>query len=332
MTVVNAIKHYLTSDDLVSALALRARNNGANVGLWRGLTLYRFTEPTAPQWEEIQSLSLGIIAQGSKAVIVDGKQYVYDQFNYLALSSNLHFQAQILEASPRKPFLSFVLEIDPALVRKISSEMLESRAAHLSVASRGDNYHKCVVSALDQDLLSSVLRFLQSLSAGTDRRVLAPLYMQEMVYRVLQREQFARMLHIAAQQADDNSIAAAQKYISEHLAEPLTVNAIAEQVSLSPSAFSHLFREVTGRSPYKFVKEMRLDRARKLLVEERLCVTNVSHAVGYASVSHFIKEFRTRFGTTPRDYADAHSLSEQLRARRQVVSGSFKRGPNPRVR
>ncbi len=50
------------------------------------MTLYRFTEPMAPSWEEIQSLSLGIVAQGSKAVLVDGERYVYDPFHYLVLS------------------------------------------------------------------------------------------------------------------------------------------------------------------------------------------------------------------------------------------------------
>jgi transcriptional regulator GlxA family with amidase domain len=58
-------------------------------------------------------------------------------------------------------------------------------------------------------------------------------------------------------------VGAALSYISAHLAEPLTVTALAEQVSLSPSAFSRLFRDVTGRSPYQFVKELRLNRARE---------------------------------------------------------------------
>ena len=61
-------------------------------------------------------------------------------------------------------------------------------------------------------------------------------------------------------------------YVRAHLSEPLTVADMAEQVSLSPSAFAHLFRDVTGRSPYQFLKEMRLDRARELLVDRNLAV------------------------------------------------------------
>lgn len=196
--------------------------------------------------------------------------------------------------------------------------MLERRVVEFPSARLSEDDSKCMVSALDHELTSTVLRFLRSLSVGADRRVLAPLYLQEMVYRVLQREQFARMLNIAAQQASANPVAATLNYIGAHVSEPLTVADLAEQVSLSPSAFSHLFREVTGRSPYQLVKEMRLGRARELLMEGQLCVTDVARAVGYASTSHFIKEFRRRFGTTPRDYAQ--SLGRRLGAVRSGAS------------
>ncbi|UMP07059.1 AraC family transcriptional regulator [Amycolatopsis sp. EV170708-02-1] len=311
------MEHLLTTGDLISELAARAPKVGGNDGGWPGLTIYRFHEPTEPTWEEIQSLSIGIVAQGRKAVMVEGSRYVYDPFHYLVLSSHLHFQAQILEASPRKPFLSFVLQVDPALVKKVSTDMLDRRtAAGFPPVRMPNNPEKGLVSALDADLMCAVIRFLQSLSTGADRRVLSPMHLQEIVYRVLQREQFSRLLYIAAKQSGANPISAALTFVREHFSEPITVNDMAEQVSLSPSSFSHLFREVTGRPPYQFLKEIRLDRARELLIEGRLSVTDVSRAVGYSSASHFIKEFRSRFGTTPRAYVDAQSLGEQLQSAR----------------
>jgi hypothetical protein len=48
--------------DLVAELASIATEAGANTGLWPGLTAYRFTAPAGPTWEEIQSLSLCIVA------------------------------------------------------------------------------------------------------------------------------------------------------------------------------------------------------------------------------------------------------------------------------
>ena len=167
-----------------------------------------------------------------------------------------------------------------------------------------------------------MLRFLRAVGTDADRRVLAPLYLQEMVYRVLQREQFARLLAIAAAQAATNPVSAVLDYVRAHLSEPLTVADMAEQVSLSPSAFAHLFRDVTGRSPYQFLKEMRLDQARELLVDGNLAVARVSKEVGYASVSHFISEFRGRFGVTPRAYCDMNAMHAELGSRRLPQDGT----------
>jgi transcriptional regulator GlxA family with amidase domain len=176
--------------------------------------------------------------------------------------------------------------------------------------------HRACVSALDQDLLGVVLRFLRAVKIDADRRVLAPLYLQELVYRVLQREQYARLLALAAAESASNPVSAVLEYVRGHLSEPMTVADMADLVNLSPSAFAHLFRDVTGRSPYQFLKEMRLDRARELLVDGSFTVARISKEVGYASVSHFISEFRARFGVTPRGYCDANALHRELGSQR----------------
>lgn len=307
-----------TSGDLIAELSARAPAVGANTGAWPGLTIYRFTTPVGPTWEEIQSLSLCIVAQGRKAVTVERETYLYDPFHYLVLSSHLHFQAEILEASASLPFLSFVLQIEPAVVRRVSSDMLERRTtAFRSPHGKAQApAQRALVSALDQELLGAVLRFLRAVGTDADRRVLAPLYLQEMVYRVLQREQFARLLAIAAAEAATNPVSAVLDYVRAHLSQPLTVADMADQVSLSPSAFAHLFRDITGKAPYQFLKEMRLDRARELLIDGNLAVARVSKEVGYASVSHFISEFRSRFGVTPRSYCDMHAMHIELGSQR----------------
>jgi len=160
------------------------------------------------------------------------------------------------------------------------------------------------------------MRFLHSVGTDTDRRVLTPLYLRELVYRVMQREQYARLLALAAAESASNPVSAVLEYVRGHMSEPLTVADMADLVCLSPSAFAHLFRDVTGRSPYQFVKEMRLDRARELLVDGNFTVARISKEVGYASVSHFISEFRGRFGVTPRAYYDAHALHRELDTQR----------------
>lgn len=125
------------------------------------------------------------MAQGRKAVTVDGETYMYDPFRYLVLSSHLHFQAEILEATIGRPFLSLVLQIEPDLVRQVSSDMLERRTTvfRSREAEAGARPPDACVSALDQELLGVVLRFLRAVKTTADRRVLAPLYLDLRVAR-----------------------------------------------------------------------------------------------------------------------------------------------------
>jgi AraC-like DNA-binding protein len=304
--------HPTGPDELIAELTARAPEVGANTGAWPGLTIYRFISPV-PLSGNTRYLSLCIVAQGREAMSIDGETYVYGPFQYLMLGSHVHIEAEILEASARRAFLAVALQIDPGLVCQVSSAMLEPRTtAWPSGQAAAFPVQRARASVLDQDLLGAVLRFLRAIGTGMDRRILAPLYLREMIYRILQREQYARLRALAAAEAAGNPVAAVLEHVRAHLSDPLTVSDMADLVSLSPSAFAHLFRDVTGRSPYQFLKEMRLDRARELLADGNLTVTRISKEVGYASVSHFISEFRGRFGMTPRTYSDVRALPGEL--------------------
>ncbi|WP_176561079.1 AraC family transcriptional regulator [Mycobacterium neglectum] len=293
------------STQLRAELSKRACAHGANSGAWPGLTIYRFTRPTLPRWDEIESLSLGLIAQGGGAQTAVAGERLHGQTHFVVIGRGSDFDCQILEASPTQPALCLVVQISPELVRSVSESM---QGAGVALGRPHDAGNECAVVTPDVELVHTVMRFVGSLSPACDRRVLAPLRLQELVYRVLQSDLREQLLALAAYQAMANPVAAALDYIPGHLAEPLTVEILAAQVCLSPSAFSRAFRDVTGRSPYQYVKAARLDRARRLLDDGRRGVADVSRAVGYTSVSHFIKGFRNRFGVTPGDYADAHML------------------------
>jgi len=288
----------LADDPLFATLDALAPAEGANtVSAWEGLTVHRFCGPT--RQIEFGSLSVGFIAHADDAVTYIGKRRVCSPA-YMVVAGGSNIDVQIAADSTRHPVLYCALRIDPQLVRSTSSSMHPFSVA----GALPDLSATPALSTLDDELIHTVAGFLGALSSGCDRRVLAPIRMQEMVYRLLQREQRTRLLQAATDELLHNPVAAALSYIADHLADPLTVDALAAHVSLSPSAFSRAFREATGRPPHRYIKECRLDRARQLLDDRRLGVSAVASAVGYSSVSHFIKEFRGRFGRTPGEYAE----------------------------
>jgi AraC-like DNA-binding protein len=73
-----------------------------------------------------------------------------------------------------------------------------------------------------------------------------------------------------------------------------------------------------GTSPYQFLKLLRLEHARDLLLENHT-VSEAAGRVGYASLSHFIREFKRYFGETPRSYIQKLQESEVSKLREPVA-------------
>jgi len=103
----------------------------------------------------------------------------------------------------------------------------------------------------------------------------------------------------------DPAIAAVVRYVEASYAEPLTVEGMARVASMSRFHFSRRFRDATGRSPYRFLMDVRLERAAELLRRGRCGVTEAALSVGLSDPSRFARMFRERFGASPARWADA---------------------------
>lgn len=84
-----------------------------------------------------------------------------------------------------------------------------------------------------------------------------------------------------------------------NLAEPLSLLEIADHVGLSRRQIERLFRQEMGRSPARYYLEIRLDRARHLLIQSSMPVVEVAVACGFVSASHFSKCYRELYGRSP---------------------------------
>ena len=100
----------------------------------------------------------------------------------------------------------------------------------------------------------------------------------------------------------DRRIAWAIEQMQRRMGESLSVTDLARGVNLSRSRFAHLFRQQTGQSPARYLRDFRLDRARLLLETTFLSVKEVMAAVGFNDPSHFSRDFHDAFGASPREW------------------------------
>ncbi|MBO7710015.1 MAG: AraC family transcriptional regulator [Lachnospiraceae bacterium] len=91
-------------------------------------------------------------------------------------------------------------------------------------------------------------------------------------------------------------------FMNDHVSERLKINDVADFAGLSRSYFSRLFCRETGQTPYDYMMEARINRAKQLLALDRLPVADVAEQCGFTDTSHFIRVFRERTGQTPASF------------------------------
>ncbi len=257
-----------------------------------GLLLRRASSPTE-MGHGTSSPSFCVIAQGSKEIRLGDRHYRYDPAHYLVASSALPIATRVIEASAARPYLGFVLRLDPALV---GSVMVETG----NPTPRSDAAITAIdVSPLDVDLLDAVVRLVRLLDAPADARVLAPLIKREIIYRLLSGVQGDRVRHIASLGGETNRIAEAIARLRRDFDRPLRIEELARELGMSVSGFHHHFKAVTAMSPLQFQKQFRLQEARRLMLGEDVDAASAGFRVGYGDASHFNREYKRLFGAPP---------------------------------
>ena len=97
-------------------------------------------------------------------------------------------------------------------------------------------------------------------------------------------------------------VALIHNYCLQHIAEPISVDDLANHVGYSRSHFYRLFCSCTGRSPHAYLLDLRIRTALRMLQNGNISVKEVSNACGFPDVSYFCKVFRKYSGTTPASF------------------------------
>lgn len=238
-----------------------------------------------------------VIAQGSKQVLLGDEVFRYDPGHYLISTVALPITSQVVEASDERPYLSFRLDLDAALVASVVMD------SGIELKKDGAGVKAMDVSSMDANLLDAIVRLARLLDTPDEMHVLAPLIIREIVYRLLRGEQGARLGHLLAL-GDTRRISKAIGRLRENFDRPLRIDDIARELGMSVSGFHHHFKSVTAMSPLQFQKQIRLQEARRLMLGEDLDAASAGFRVGYEDPSYFSRDYKKLFGAPPqRDIA-----------------------------
>lgn len=115
----------------------------------------------------------------------------------------------------------------------------------------------------------------------------------------------------ASNDGSRNEVAQAKSYIYEHYSEDISVEKLAELVYLSPGYFSYIFKKETGDTVSRFIRNYRMEQAKKLLSDTSMKIVQICRETGFSNVSYFCKNFREYCGCSPEQYRKGGMTDEQ---------------------
>lgn len=287
---------------IVYLLSELARGEGFSPSRLPGVKFMRSTQ-LVPRSPIAYDPSIVIIGQGRKTGYLGGKTFVYDANNYLVLSVPLPFECKT-EGSREAPLLGLSVGVSPGLVTELLIQIERAPPAN------GSQPQAIQATALDDRLSNAAVRLLECLRSADDARILGPQIVREITYRVLLGELGHNLRAVAAPHTHFGQITRVLTRIHTDYARSYDMGALAREAGMSVSTFHAHFKAVTSSSPLQYLKNVRLHKARMLMVHEGANAGTAALRVGYESASQFSREFKRLFGNGPA--AEAQQLRKSL--------------------
>ena len=124
------------------------------------------------------------------------------------------------------------------------------------------------------------------------------------ILRLPSREAHPKKTSPASERAHRLILDQAMQVVSQGIYGKLTVSDLATKVNVSPSQLTVLFKTYLGMAPAKYITHVRLEESKGLLAEKKMSIGAIADLLGYASVQHYSKQFRSWFGCTPSAFAN----------------------------
>jgi AraC-like DNA-binding protein len=257
-----------------------------------GLKLYRQSTPTACT-SAAYDPRLIVFVQGRKRVNVGATSYLCDASSFLLSIIDLPVMSQVVAATPERPMLGLLIQLDLPAVRSILSQeeflLPEEPAGACGMA----------VGVTSLEMLNACSRLIDLLDAPRDIAFLNGLIHREIIYRLLRSPQGKHLRAIATLGEQSHRTAKAVTWLRTNYAKPLRVEELAEMAQMGVSTLHHHFRSLTAMSPIQYQKQLRLHVARERMLNHGLDAASAAFEVGYESASQFNREYSRFFGQPP---------------------------------
>ncbi len=256
-----------------------------------GVELFRI-DHSFKKRPQLYSPQIVLLAQGRKRIYLGDRRFEYDPRRYYVQAVHLPVECEAV-IDDGKPMLGMTLAVSPQAIGEILSEM----EAELPIP--GKIHTSLYDASLSDDIIGAAIRLLSCLNSPCESRVLGPLYLKEILFKVLSAERGEVLRELAINNRGFYQISRIITRIHENCSRTFDVRDLAREAGMSTKAFHATFKNLTNTSPLQYIKNVRLHKAKELIQRQGEKANQAASIVGYESVTQFSREYKRCFGVTP---------------------------------
>lgn len=281
--------------DVVSALQALAPNEGINPTHLSSVGIYKASQ-SSERVPLCYSQGIIIVVQGQKRVFFNSEVFEYNPDNYLVLTLPLAAECETI-VKPDKPLISLLIDFDltllTELVRKFD-EVGKTKSCDNLAKAKGLFVSQCTTGLSD-----CITRLSTTLHNKLECEVLGESLVREVIYHALSGPNAAPLFALVSHNSHLSRLERVLKHLHTHFEQQLDIEQLANMAAMSSSTFHRNFKQLTASSPIQYVKIIRLNRAKALLMDKGIKVKQAAASVGYESATQFSREFTRYFGHSP---------------------------------
>ena len=283
-------------DQIPAKVARLIQTDGTRDSAIEGVQLFRSSEPIE-RVEGVLDPSLCIVVQGEKRAFLDGRSLAYGPSKYLCASMPIPVEGEALRATRDYPLLGLFISLES----RVAAEFIVQCCALTPEPPKTEGPPAgLAVGEWTEQFTVALGRLLDVVDSPVAVELVGEGRLRELLYAVSQGPvgpALRRSLGGSSQQ-----LGPVLKFMRENLAQPLSVDELAQRAGMSRAAFDRQFKTTTTLSPLKYLQALRVNQAARSIATGSDIGHAATHA-GYSSPSQFSREFKRHFGMTPRDWA-----------------------------
>lgn len=235
--------------------------------------------------------SIIIILQGKKIATWAQKSFIYDQNKYLVLTIPLPFECETI-GSEHEPLIGIKIKLTPTLITEILLQMEKP-------ALSGEKIDFISTHSLTMHQSGILVRLMESLENNETAKILSIHILHEFLYNLLKEKTGDSLKFLALNLGRYGKITKILSLMHVNYSRNFDMAKLAKDSGMSVSAFHSHFKAITHATPLQYLKEVRLQKARAMMLNENMTASRAASVVGYSSNSQFSREFKRLFGDAP---------------------------------